>query len=44
MKGNRERVDFFYRCGAKEHHPDVGGDPDTFRKLTEARDILMAGA
>lgn len=34
--------DVLYRRGAKELHPDVGGDPDMFRKLTEARDLLVA--
>jgi hypothetical protein len=31
-----------YREAAKRHHPDVGGDPDLFRKLTEARDLLLS--
>jgi len=26
---------------AGQHHPDVGGDAETFRKLTEARDLLL---
>lgn len=30
-----------YRRAAKELHPDRGGDPDEFRKLTEARNILI---
>lgn len=32
-----------YRHVAGEHHPDHGGDPDTFRHLTEARDLLLGG-
>lgn len=32
-----------YRIAAKTHHPDAGGDPDTFRRLTEARDLLLGG-
>lgn len=30
-----------WREAAKTHHPDVGGDPETFRKLTQARDLLV---
>ncbi|GIH07357.1 hypothetical protein Rhe02_54240 [Rhizocola hellebori] len=33
-----------YRNAAKKHHPDVGGDPELFRRLTAARDLLLAGA
>lgn len=33
-----------YRMAAKRHHPDAGGDPDLFRRLTEARDLLLRGA
>jgi hypothetical protein len=29
-----------FKDAVKLHHPDVGGDPATFRKLTEARDLL----
>lgn len=31
-----------YRQAAKRLHPDVGGDPALFRRLTEARDLLDA--
>lgn len=31
-----------YRRGAKELHPDAGGDPDAFRILTLARDLVLA--
>jgi len=30
-----------YRQAAKACHPDVGGDPDVFRRLTAARDVLV---
>lgn len=29
-----------YRDAVRLHHPDVGGDPEMFRLLTEARDLL----
>jgi hypothetical protein len=28
------------RIAAKTFHPDAGGDPDYFRLLTQARDLL----
>lgn len=31
-----------YRQAAKRHHPDAGGNPETFRLLTQARDLLLA--
>jgi len=30
-----------YRFAARRHHPDAGGDPEMFRRLTEARDLLL---
>jgi hypothetical protein len=33
-----------WRAASKTHHPDAGGDPDTFRRLTEARDLLLQEA
>lgn len=33
-----------YRKAAKKLHPDAGGDPEEFRKLQEARDVLLGGA
>lgn len=30
-----------YRRLAKDLHPDAGGDPDKFRRLTQARDFLV---
>lgn len=30
------------RDAAKKLHPDAGGDPQLFRQLTEARDLLVA--
>ena len=29
-----------YRAAAAKHHPDRGGDPELFRRLTAARDLL----
>lgn len=34
-------VQLAYRVAARKHHPDVGGDPDVFRRLVEARDLLL---
>lgn len=31
---------YFYRRASKRHHPDTGGDPDLFRRITEARNLL----
>lgn len=30
-----------WREAAKGHHPDAGGDPEVFRRLTQARDVLL---
>lgn len=30
-----------WREAAKRHHPDAGGDPEMFQRLTEARDLLL---
>jgi hypothetical protein len=38
----KECIGGYYRRAAKRHHPDTGGDPDLFRRLTEARDVLEA--
>lgn len=38
---NREVVHDLWRRAARRHHPDLGGDPATFRRLTEARDLLL---
>lgn len=32
-----------YRAAARLHHPDAGGDPAMFRRITEARDLLLEG-
>lgn len=36
----RSVVDAAYRALAKQHHPDLGGDPETMRRLTEAYGVL----
>ena len=33
-------IDAPFRCLAKIHHPDVGGDPAAMRRLSEAREAL----
>lgn len=40
LGGDREIVDGVWRTASKRHHPDVGGDPETFRRLTMARNLL----
>lgn len=30
-----------YQAAAAKHHPDRGGDPELFRRLTAARDLLV---
>jgi hypothetical protein len=39
--GDAELAGACYREAAKKTHPDVGGDADLFRQLTEARDLLV---
>jgi len=39
---DRPSVEHAYRLAVKLHHPDRGGDPDLFRRATEARDVLLA--
>lgn len=34
-------VDAAFRCLAKLHHPDRGGDVETMRRLNEARDQIV---
>jgi hypothetical protein len=36
-----EGIQLAYRVAAKHHHPDAGGDAELFRRLTEARDLLL---
>lgn len=42
--GDDLAVQSAYRRAVKLHHPDVGGDPAKFRRLTEARDLLIGAA
>lgn len=37
----KERVVNAYKTLAKEHHPDVGGDPTEFTRIKQARDLLL---
>lgn len=37
-----EAVERAYIIAAKLHHPDVGGDGDTFATITRARELLLA--
>lgn len=38
---NQADRDAAYRAAAKRLHPDVGGDPAMFKRLTDARDLLV---
>lgn len=38
-----EEIKRAYRRQAKEHHPDLGGDPDEFSLITEAYEVLKDG-
>ena len=40
---SREEVIAAFRAKAKTAHPDTGGDPEEFRRLVLARDLLLAG-
>jgi hypothetical protein len=42
--GDQLAVQSAYRRAVKMNHPDTGGDPETFRRLTEARDLLIGAA
>lgn len=39
-----EGIALAYRVAAKRNHPDSGGDAEVFRRLTQARDLLLAHA
>lgn len=37
---NAEEIKSAYRKLAKQHHPDLGGDPEKFKEINQANDIL----
>jgi len=39
--GNKELITKAYRILAQKHHPDVGGDPEEFKRVQTAYDDLM---
>jgi hypothetical protein len=41
--GDDRNWESLYRRGAKNLHPDAGGDVAEFKRLTEARDLLLNG-
>jgi len=41
MSASKEEVQIAFRQQARVHHPDHGGDPQQFRAVTEARDVLF---
>ena len=40
LGADKDRIKKAYREGVKRHHPDAGGDPEAFRTLQEAYDVL----
>lgn len=40
---SKEVVDGYYKRAAKRLHPDVGGEPELFKRLQEAKDIIGNG-
>lgn len=42
LVGAPEAVRLYFREAAKKLHPDAGGDAALFRRLTEAKDLLLA--
>jgi hypothetical protein len=44
LAGDETYIRAAYRTASNSHHPDVGGDPETFRQLTAARDLLLEHA
>lgn len=41
---DRNLVSTVFRRLARRHHPDYGGDPELFRRLIAARDLLLGGS
>lgn len=41
---SQETVESRYKALAQEHHPDVGGDGETMKRVNQARDILLGRA
>jgi DnaJ family protein A protein 2 len=35
-----DQIESAFRKAARRHHPDVGGDPEKFRELVDARNLL----
>lgn len=42
--GAPDAVAAYFREAAKRLHPDVGGDAELFKRLTEARDLLLGAS
>lgn len=42
LKDDPDVLAVAYRRASKRNHPDAGGSPDVFRKITEARDLLAS--
>jgi curved DNA-binding protein CbpA len=40
LAGDPEAIGRMYRTVARRLHPDMGGDPEQFKRLTEAHEII----
>jgi hypothetical protein len=40
---DRDALAAAYKAAARQHHPDIGGDPDKFDRITKARDLVAGG-
>jgi len=40
-RASADEIKIAFRLRAKKMHPDTGGDPEEFRQISEAYEILM---
>ncbi len=41
---SNDEIESAFRKAARKHHPDVGGDPERFRAIVDARNLLLGRA
>ncbi len=41
---SNDEIESAFRRAARRHHPDVGGDPERFRAIVDARNLLLGRA